>query len=123
MAMTLNLTVAVQIVHFLIAYFLLTRYLLRPGYEFLKAEENRLHQLKSAVIGEQEKLSSKKEYKRKRWEHCQNYFALNRPQLEEEHGGFKSTEGIEQLPSFSENDLARVSVDIIRSLKDKVLHD
>lgn len=123
MAMTLNLTLVIQVAHFLIAYMLLSRFLFRPGYEFLKADENRLQQLKTLIVVEQEKLAEKQEYKRKRWQHCQNYFSLNRPQIEREMLGLRSTQSIEQLPTFTQKEIEEAATTISRTIREQVLRD
>lgn len=123
MAMTINLTLAVQIVNFLIAYFLLSRFLFRPGYESIKSDENRLHQLRSSIAREQENLAQKQEYKRKRWQHCQNYFRQQRPVLESEVHGIVSTQSITPLPALGKKEIEIIASDVAKKIEKQVLHD
>ena len=121
MAMTPNLTLVVQMVHFLFAYALLTKFLLKPGYEAIKSDENRLHQLRSLISGEKEKLAEKQEYKKKRWQLCQNYFYQNRPDLEAEQQGLRSLKSLEQIVPLTQEELLAKSQEISDKLKSKVL--
>ncbi len=121
--MTLNLTLLVQMAHFLIAYLLIAKFLLRPGYEAVKSDAERLHQLTSLIVGEQEKLAERQEYKRRRWQICQNYFYQNRPELDTHEYGLKSFDVLEQAPAMTKEELDAKAVEISHKLKKKVLYD
>lgn len=119
--MTINLTIVVQMAHFLIAYFLITKFLLRPGYEAVKSDENRLRQLRALMISEQEKLAEKQEYKRRRWQVCQNYFYQNRPNIEPEEFRIKTLKALEPLPEMSSSELLSKAKEITSKLYEKVI--
>lgn len=121
MAMTVNLTLLVQMINFLIAYFLITKFLLRPGYEAVKSDENRLHQLRTAMVIEQDKLAEKQEYKKRRWQLCQSYFYQNRPHVEPEDFRMKMLKTLEPLPEMSEAHLAAKAKEINAHLYEKIM--
>ena len=123
MALTLNLTLVVQMAHFFIAYLLIAKFFLSPGYEAVKSDDDRIRQLTALIVDEQEKLAEKQEYKRSRWQQCQNYFYQNRPELETEVFGVKSFKTIERAPALSPHDLEVKAGEISAALKKKVLHD
>jgi hypothetical protein len=123
MAMNLNLTLVVQMVHFMLAYVFLAKFLLKPGYDAVKSDAERVRQLTALIVGEQEKLAEKQEYQRRRWQVCQNYFHQNRPDLETQEFGVKSFKLIEPLPTMTTNELEAKALEIGSKLKKKVLYD
>ena len=123
MAMTLNLTLVVQLAHFFIAYALLSRFFLRPGYRAVKSDENRLRQLRAAIITEQKRLAKKQEYKRNAWVHCQNYFYQHRPVFEVEKRGVQSTQALEPLPEITQQERETMAAALSGVVKKQVLRD
>lgn len=123
MAMTINLTLLFQVAHFLIAYALITRLFLKPGYLALKEDENRMRQLKGALIEEQERLAQKELYKKERWRVCQNYFSVHRPPIIEERGGLRSTEAVAPLGDLTSEQLAKTAQDVSKKLKERLIND
>ena len=65
MAMTINLTLVVQMAHFLIAYVLISKFFLKPGYDAVKSDENRLRQIRSLIEEEQQQVAQKELRKKK----------------------------------------------------------
>lgn len=122
MAMTINLTLVVQIAHFFIAYWLISRFLLTPGYEALKVDHERLRQLRAALIDQQGKLAQKQEYKRSRWKLCQSYFYQRRPAFEEKIFGLKSLQSLEPPSRLPDKELTEIANEVSKTLKKKVLN-
>lgn len=122
MAISINLTLFIQIAHFVIAYALISKFLLKPGYAALKSDHERTRQLKALVAGEQEKLAEKQEYKKRRWQLCQNYFYANRPTLRDPQGSVVAGKTLEPEKPLSDAEVATVASDISKALKEKVLH-
>lgn len=79
MAMNLNLTLVVQMAHFFFAYWLISRFLIKPGYNAIKIDEERLRQLTYVINTEQKALDAIKTHKKDRWQQCQFYFARKKP--------------------------------------------
>jgi F0F1-type ATP synthase membrane subunit b/b' len=123
MALSINLTLVVQAFHFMLAYWFISRVLLKPAYTVLDQEQKRLFSLRTQVVEEQERLVNKQEDKRKEWQGCQDYFHKQRPTLEKEIAPSLqalSITPIKPLASTEVNDVAR---EIASSLRSQVLHD
>ncbi len=123
MELTINLTLIVQIVHFLIAYVLISKFFLRPGYEAVKSDENRLRQIRSLIEEEQQHVAAKELKKRSRWQACQQYFHKNRPIVETQSVGLVPLSHQAPFPEPSEKELKELAHDVSMSLKEKMLHD
>jgi hypothetical protein len=123
MAMNINLTLLVQVVNFIIAYLLITRLFLKPGYKALKVDEDRLRQLHDAVNDEQQVLAQKEFYKKERWRVCQNYFVAHRPSAFDVPGGVQSTEAVEPLQGLSPQELSSIAADISKQVAERIRHD
>ena len=121
MAMTLNLTLVVQMAHFLLAYALIARFLLKPAYDAVKSDENRTRQLNALIEQEQKKLQQKREHKRKRWQECQHYFYTNRPHLEATDLGVRSSTMIDQPAAVTRKDLDLQAEHISKKLEEDIL--
>lgn len=122
MVMQLNLTLLVQMLHFLFAYFLISKFLLKPGYDVIKADENRLHQVRSLLVTEQEVVAQKQEYKRQRWQMCQNYFYQHRPIFEQDIQGITSFKSVEKPTEIEQKNLEKVGDEISGKLKETMLN-
>lgn len=123
MALVINLTLAIQVINFLVAYVLITRLFLKPGYRALQADADRLRQLRGVLVHEQDILAQKELYKEGRWRSCQNYFSANRPIVQELVGGMKSTDAVEPLRDISQTELALSAKDISKKLESGLLND
>ena len=121
MAMTLNLTLVVQMFHFLIAYYFISKVLLKPVYEAIKSDENRARQLRALVDSEQERLRDKKAYQKMRWQLCQNYFYKHKPSLEQKEVALYSQKMIESPHLLTEARVESEAQAISKALKQKVL--
>lgn len=121
MAMTINLTLVVQMVNFLIAYALLTKLLLKPGYEAVKSDENRGRQLRALIQQSQEKLAERQTYKKNRWQRCQDYFYTNKPVVEIKPLFTLTRQTLARPPSLSADELKELAHTINSKIKKKVL--
>lgn len=121
MALALNLTLIVQMVHFIGAYMLITRYLLKPGYEAVKADEESLHQLRTSIVHEQEKIAQGSLHKYEQWRLCQQKFMVNRPSLEKEPEAYSSVGLSESLVVFSDEEIHKAVQETTAQVKERVL--
>jgi hypothetical protein len=122
MAMNINLTLVVQIIHFLGASFVIKRFLLRPGYEAIKADEDRLRQIRGLIAAQQSVIAQRQEHKRQRWTICQNYFSQNRPILEKEQPLFGPRKVLTALSTPSAEELEQLAQGMVPQLQKKVLN-
>lgn len=123
MALSLNLTVVVQVINFFIAYLFITQFFLKPGYRAFKVEEERMRQLRETLLNDQQELAQRELYKSERWRLCQGYFTTNRPTLESETGGLKSTTAIEPLEDCSPQEYKESVQEISQRLLKEFTHD
>lgn len=121
MAMTLNLTLVVQMINFLIAYYFISKVLLRPAYEAVKSDENKARQLHALIEAEQEQLGQKNDYKNRRWQMCRNQFYKNKPSLEEEEVLAHPSKMIEPAPEMTDARIDSEAHAIAEALKQRVL--
>lgn len=123
MELAINLTLIVQIVHFLIAYVLISKFFLKPGYDAVKSDENRLRQIRSLIEEEQQQVAAKELKKRSRWQACQQYFYKNRPVVETQRAGLVPL--VQQGPYSepSQKELKELAHEVSMSLKEKMIHD
>jgi hypothetical protein len=117
MDMTPNLTLLVQIVHFFIAYAIISRFLLRPGYQVVTSEVNRQKHLKSRIVARQELIAHKQRYMRARWELFQDYFRKQKPEFVPVIRPLRTHEEHIEIPSLSEKDLELLSTEIVQELQ------
>lgn len=119
--MTINLTLVVQMINFLMAYYFISKVLLRPAYEAIKSDENKTRQLHGLIEAEQERLDEKNDYKKRRWQMCQNYFYKNKPSLEQEEIAVTSVKSLEAAPEMTMSESIAEAKVISERLREKVL--
>ncbi len=121
MEMMPNLTILVQMINFLGAYVIITRFLLRPGYRVVKSDDNKVRQIKSQIIARQELIAHKQEYKRSRWNLFQDYFLKHKPHMIQQVTiAHPRKKGVIVQPRFSKDELGSLSQNITDAIKDKV---
>jgi F0F1-type ATP synthase membrane subunit b/b' len=79
--MTINFTLVVQIINFFIAYFIISKILLKPAIAIIqddsKVEKEFLNLIKSREL----KIQDKESYKQKLWDKSLNQFQKEKPSL------------------------------------------
>ena len=120
MGMTINLTLLVQMAHFILAYIIITRLLLRPGYAAVKSDLNRVRQVRSRIVARQELIAHKQMYKRTRWELFQDYFFKQKPKMRKERWMTHPKKEV-VFERLSKKELDTLSDEITAVIKEKVL--
>ena len=77
--MNINLTVLVQVVHFFIAYLILTRLVLKPTLAILNEEESLKDEKRGMIATQQNVVASLMLHKQQQWYNCFKYFKKNTP--------------------------------------------
>jgi hypothetical protein len=98
MALSINLTLVVQMIHFFIAYYLINYLFLRPGYKVVAAHMHQIKQIKSRIIARQELIAHKQNYKKTRWELFKDFFYKQKPQMPSEYRVSVSTSSLIKRP-------------------------
>ncbi|CDK30919.1 hypothetical protein [Candidatus Babela massiliensis] len=122
MNISLNLTLLVQIINFLIAYFLLTRFLLKPALNLFKEDLSKRTSLKNNVIKIQDKVLRKEEHKALEWKKYQEYFMNHMPKISYDQNLKLDTLSIERVDKLKYEDLEKMASDISLILKSKVIN-
>ncbi len=122
MAFSLNLTLLVQMVHFIGAYQFITRYFLKPGYKAIKEDDERAHQIRTSILYQQNASAERSLYKDEQWRACQEQFMLNRPVLDTILPPKASSEPSKQFVMPSENEIIKTVDEVSAVLKERVLH-
>ena len=123
MEISINLTIVVQMLHFIAAYIFITQFFLRPGYRAVTSDMNRTSQLKNNIIARQELIAHKQTYKRTRWTLFQDYFLKQKPQFVDQVKPKYQFNVSLSIPSVNEKELTVVSEKIAQSVLKKVLND
>jgi hypothetical protein len=123
---TINVTLIVQIIHFFIAYLLISRLVLKPGLVLVRQEQHEKKQALQRVTVEQERIAQKQEAKRQRWQLCQDYFNEHKPSqvsfVPTRMGEIKQV----QPDVFTEQEireLASIVVSALEPVKSRASHD
>lgn len=121
--MNINLTLLIQAINFIIAYFIITKIVLKPAIEVFAKETEIDQKLHQSIEIAKEKVNKKEAFKQERWQVCQRYFKQHQPESE-----FKITEtkiGKIELKRFkipNSQTLENLAKDISTKIKDKLIH-
>lgn len=123
MALSINLTLVVQMIHFFIAYYLINYLFLRPGYKVVASSMHRIKQIKSRIVARQELIAHKQNYKNTRWELFKDFFFKQKPHLPREYNVPASTTSLikKSIPEPSVGELEKEARAIADLLSKKVL--
>lgn len=121
--MNINLTLLLQVIHFFIAYIIITKLLLKPALASIRSGEQLFKELNALVLTEKNNLQEKQLYKQKIWQSYQNSFRQNSPKVFEEEqliepGKIK----INKIENLSDDKLQKLSQEITNALKQKVIN-
>lgn len=122
MNISLNLTLLVQIINFLIAYFFLTRFLLKPALNLFQEDLSKRTSLKNNVIKIQDKVLRKEEHKALEWKKYQEYFKNHMPKIVYDQNLKLDALSIEKVDKLKYEDLEKMASDISLILKSKVIN-
>ncbi len=122
MNISLNLTLLVQIINFLVAYFFLTRFLLKPALNLFQEDLSKRTSLKNNVIKIQDKVLRKEEHKALEWKKYQEYFKNHMPKIAYDQNLKLDTLSIERVDKLKYEDLEKMASDISLILKSKVIN-
>lgn len=122
--MNINLTLFVQIFNFLIAYFIISRFFLKPALTLVQVDINRNQSLLSSITKEDQKLFEKQNLKKSNWKIFQNYFFSNKPDLSKTSEFIEvKFKQLEKKEDLDKNQIDQIATKISNELKSKVIHD
>jgi hypothetical protein len=120
--MNINLTLVVQLVHFLIAYWIIRALLVRPTVGAVSIEREEHAHLKNALEIGKRIVAEREREKVRRWEQCQALFAKSIPGIKQK--GIFRFEPLEMKPLAipSQKELNTYAHDIEQIIVQKVKH-
>lgn len=122
--MNVNLTLLVQIFNFLVAYYLLSKFLLKPALNIIYEDINYKSSLRMAIVEEEEKLKKKELHKKEQWRKCQYFFKQNKPEVDLELVAKETdTSSIKSPIELNDNERKQLVNDLVLTLKSKVMHN
>lgn len=121
--MTINATIIIQIINFILGYFLISKFLLKPVYDTLKQEDHYKQNLGSKLHHEADKVIGKEETKRKHWLACQSYFNEHKPQLHADEYQENNKNLSIQTKDIDSKKIEEIEQKIIQKLKTKILQN
>ncbi len=122
MDLSINLTLVVQLGNFLVAYWLLTKFLWRPAYTVISNEMTAERKLKSTIVARQELIAHKQLYKVDRWRLFQDHFRKQKPSFIEEYSLAHPQESL-NLPELTDQQIVILSQEISSTIKPQVVND
>lgn len=123
MALAINLTLVVQIGHFIIAYVLMRTFFLKPGYALVKQELDEKARLQQSLIDQETVVADTQLVKSERWRTCQTYFSEHKPAILEPSSQIVSSAGIELVVPLSAQELQKMTDEVAALLEKRIRHD
>ena len=120
MDLTINLTLVIQIANFLVAYLLISKLLLRPGYIAVSVDTRKERRLNNSIVARQELIAHKQLYKADRWSLFQDHFDKQKPLLVDKLRLVHPLDEV-QLPHLSKAQLELLSKELTAKIKPLVL--
>lgn len=117
--MTLNATIIVQIIHFLVGYLLISRFLLKPAYQILAKEQEYVDGLQHKVEHEEQRLQQKQEEKQDDLMFIKRYFHEHKPAMRTETGQSKRKINI-QVASHDKQALDKLEQQVAHAVTAKL---
>ena len=99
--MNINFTLVVQAVHFLIAYQLIDRFLLRKVITLVQEDENAINQALEKLSKAEDQLHKKESYKNSQWHTFCIFFQQASPTINTPTYREKSIKGIETIKTLT----------------------
>ncbi len=115
--MSINLTLLVQIIHFLLAYWLLRRFLFVPIVQALQQEEAEQRQLKDRLHKHEQNVEKAEEVKHAEWRECHESLKSKKPLLA------SPAQFVPPIPSLEQIELPQEKRhEIISQLSEQIAH-
>jgi hypothetical protein len=124
MQFDINLTIIVQAINFLVAYWLLNTLLLKHGVALVQARDDELHTLEHTVSTRRTELQVRQELIHNQWQAFKNLLGKQQPIFK--HGLRKPLQTTEHLlnePLPPESVIQNAVHQITTKIMDKVVHD
>ncbi len=118
--MTINATLIIQMVHFIIAYFIIDRLLLRKAVGIIDHERSTQEVLMKEIESERETVAHKEQEKESLWHQFRKRFLLDSPSIIEFPVFQDYEKTISPLSTFSKEEIKRYAPDLEQIVIKKV---
>jgi hypothetical protein len=119
MHITINATLIVQVINFVIAYFLIRMFLLKPALKERIAEQDKQNALQSLITYQQKKIENTDYALRELWRESQNYYQGYKPTILTKQIFFESLEPSKPL-LLSQKEEEKVASTLVRFIEEKI---
>lgn len=122
--MNINGTLIIQAINFFIAYWMLTKFLLKPSVAIIEAEQSRVQELQQSTAAVQQDVQKRHDALRTRWQEAVQEFRTYYPQQRESKLEVDERDDIALdvcLPPKAE--LVDLTNEVERALIEKVVHN
>lgn len=122
--MNINLTLLAQAAHFVIAYLIITKIVLKPAMAIFNKEKEKEQRLEKSILEAKVKVQEKQDHKNERWQICQRYFKYHQPKnvFESPKIRFDKIE-IKQIKEPNQKELANIAEKISKKVINYVIKD
>ncbi|MCK9544056.1 MAG: hypothetical protein M0R03_18710 [Novosphingobium sp.] len=124
MNISLNLTLFIQIINFLIAYYFISRFFLTPALDIFVEDKNYKEDLEKKITEKKDRILDKEDYKRLNWKEYQKHYKKLIPDhtIKLDDKQFDNLH-LEEIRTLDKNKLKDLVIDISTVLKSKVIND
>ena len=120
--MQINMTLVVQAAHFLVAYAILKRLLLRPVFGVVEHETMQADALVEAIESRTVIVQEKKRDCKERWARYQKQMRAEIPPIEQEEPIFKDISPTYSMTPYPPEQIKTITQNIATALTEKVKH-
>ncbi len=114
--MNINFTLVVQAIHFLIAYFLIDRFLLRKVIVLVQEDENAINQAQEKLTKAEIQLQKKENYKDSQWYNFCTFFQQTSPNISTTMYQEKSIKGIGTIQILTQKQEDALATDLANTI-------
>ncbi|MFI5333125.1 MAG: hypothetical protein ACHQVS_03415 [Candidatus Babeliales bacterium] len=120
--MHINMTLLIQAIHFLIAYSILKRLLLRPVFGVIEYETMQSDALVDSIESRTVIVQEKKRDCKERWEQCQQDMRAQIPPIEQQRPIFKDISPTYTTVPYSAESIKTITHNVATALTEKAKH-
>ncbi len=119
----INITLLIQIIHFYIAYLIITAFLLKPAYEFILKEDEQKETLLSSIGRQKEHINQIQWDMYEYWTASQNFFKQQAPEARQSQLYiFRNIAPDREMPIVENNQIAQKVIELSHAITSEIDH-
>ncbi len=119
----INITLLIQIIHFYIAYLIITAFLLKPAYEFILKENDQKEGLLGAIGMQKEHINQIQWDMYEHWSASQNFFEKQAPEaMQSQLYIFRNIAPDREMPTIENNQIAQRVIELSQAITNEIDH-